>query len=132
METIRDEDKHKNLGIMCNNDLSLKTEYVHLEEISLVKYMFYKKFDNHDQTRIILNRVHDEMLWIDDALVLIDDDLIHKVIGLRNDSNSNDSQKKELKEQVEKIVVKAKDLESSFVVVKEEKSFDAPDERLKS
>ena len=53
METIGDEEIHKDLGIMCNNELSLKFEYLHLKGLNLVKYMFYTKFDNHDWTRII-------------------------------------------------------------------------------
>lgn len=50
--------------------------------------MFYTQFDNHDQTRIILSKVHDEMFWIGDAQVAIDNDLIHKVIGLSNEGHN--------------------------------------------
>lgn len=41
---------HKDLGFMCNNDLPLKSEYVHLENYNLVKYMFYIEFKNHEWT----------------------------------------------------------------------------------
>ena len=32
----------------------------------------------------MLSRVHDDLLWLGDSVVCIDDDLIHKVIGLPN------------------------------------------------
>ena len=34
--------------------------------------------------RIVLSRVYDDLLWLGDSVVCIDDDLIHKVIGLPN------------------------------------------------
>ena len=46
--------------------------------------MFYTNFDNHDWTRIILSRIHDDLLWLGDSIICIDNDLIHKVIGLSN------------------------------------------------
>ena len=47
--------------------------------------MFYTKFDNHECTKIILNRVHEEIFWVGDVPIVIDNDLIHKVIGLSNE-----------------------------------------------
>ena len=47
--------------------------------------MFYTEFDNHEWTRIILSRVHDDLLWLGDSQIVIDDDLIHKVTGLSNE-----------------------------------------------
>ena len=67
IESIRYDEIHKDLGVMCNNNLSLKFEYVHLEDLNLVKYMFYTEFDNHEWTQIILSRVHDDMFWLGDA-----------------------------------------------------------------
>ena len=61
IERTGDEDIHKDLGTMCNNDLSLKFEYAYLDGLNLVKYMFYTEFDNHKWTQIILSRVHDDM-----------------------------------------------------------------------
>ena len=68
---------------MCNNDLTLKLEYANLEELNLVKYMF--QFDNYEWMRIILSRIHDDLLWLGDAKVLIKNDLIHQVIELSNE-----------------------------------------------
>ena len=42
-------------------------------------------FDNHEWTRIILSRVHDDLLWLGDSIICINNDLIHKVIGLSNE-----------------------------------------------
>ena len=47
--------------------------------------MFYIEFDNHEWTRIISSRVHDDFLWLGDAQVLIDNDLIHQVTRLSNE-----------------------------------------------
>ena len=69
---------------MCNNNLSLKSEHAYLEQLNLVKHMFYTNFDNHEWTRIILRRVHDDLLWLGDSIICIDNNLIHKVVGLNN------------------------------------------------
>ena len=39
---------HKEVEKMCNNDLSLKPKYANLEELNLIKYMFYIEFNNHE------------------------------------------------------------------------------------
>lgn len=67
---------------MCNSDLTLKSEYMHLSELNLIKYMFYIDLVNHEWTITILSRVHDEMFWICDVPIIIENDLIHKVIGM--------------------------------------------------
>ena len=48
IESISDEDIHKDIWTMCNSKLFLKTEYTYLNELNLVKYMFYIEFDNHE------------------------------------------------------------------------------------
>ena len=50
--------------------------------------MFFIDFDNNDWTRIIISRVHDDLLWMGDYIISIDNDLIHKVIGLGNQGNN--------------------------------------------
>ena len=47
-ESIGDNEIHQELSEVCNGDLILKLEFAHLEEMNLVKYMFYIEFDNHD------------------------------------------------------------------------------------
>ena len=84
IESIGDAEIHKELEKMCNNDLSLQLEYANLEPLNLVKYMFYMEFENHEWTRIILIRFHDDLLWLGDSQVCIDNDLIHKVTSLSN------------------------------------------------
>ena len=85
IESIDDEEIHKDLGTICNNYLNFKFEYAHLSELNLVKYMFYTEFDNCNWTQIILSRVHNDMLWLGDTQTIIENDLIHKVIGLSNE-----------------------------------------------
>ena len=55
-----------------------------MERLNLVKHMFYMGLDNQDWIKIILSRIHDDLLWLGDSTVCIDNDLIHKVIGLSN------------------------------------------------
>ena len=62
IEIIGDVEIHKELEKMYDNDLSLKLKYANLEPLNLVKYMFYTEFENHKWTRIILSRVHDDLL----------------------------------------------------------------------
>ena len=50
----------------------------------MVKQIFYTDFENEEWVRIVLSRVHDDLLWLKELVVCIDDDLIHKVIGLPN------------------------------------------------
>ena len=85
IESIEDDEIHKELEKMWNDDLSLKLEYANLEPLNLVKYMFYTDFENHKWTRIILSRVHDDLLWLGDSHICIDNDLIHKVTSLSNE-----------------------------------------------
>ena len=33
-ERIQDEDIHKDLGVMCNNDLTLKSKYTHVNKLN--------------------------------------------------------------------------------------------------
>ena len=62
IESIGDSNIHNDLEKICRNDLSLKLEFAYLEWLNLVKHMFYTDFDNHDWTRIILSRIHDDLL----------------------------------------------------------------------
>ena len=84
IESIGNSNIHKDLEKICRNDLSLKPEFTYLERLHLIKHMFYMDFDNQDWIRIILSRIHDDLLWLGDLVVCIDNDLIHKVINLSN------------------------------------------------
>ena len=55
-----------------------------IQDLNLVKYMFYTKFDNHEWTQIILSKIHDNIFLLGDAQIVIDNDLIHKVTRLSN------------------------------------------------
>ena len=85
IESIGDTKIHKELEKMCKNELSLKLEHGNLEQLNLVKHMFYTDFDNHEWTRLILSRVHNDLLWLGESIICIDNDLIHKVAGLSNE-----------------------------------------------
>lgn len=84
-KSVGDEYIHKDLGFMCNGYLTLKSEYAYLNKLNLIKHVFYTKFGSHECRKIILSKVHEEMFWIGGVPILIDNDLIHKVIGLRNE-----------------------------------------------
>ena len=62
MESIGDVDIHRDLEKICKNKLTLKPKYAHLERLKLVKKMFYTDFKNEDWVRIVLSRVHDDLL----------------------------------------------------------------------
>ena len=49
-----------------------------------MKHMVYIDFDNEDWIRIILSRIHDDLLWLGESIVCIVNVLIHKVTGLHN------------------------------------------------
>ena len=85
IESIGYTEIHKELERIYNNDLSLKPKYAYLEQLNLVKHMFYMDFDNYEWTRIMLRRVGDDLLWLGDSLICIDNDLIHMVTSLRNE-----------------------------------------------
>ena len=49
--------------------------------------------ENEKWVRIVLIRVHDDLLWLRESIVCIDDESIHKVIGFPNKgSNSVNTQ----------------------------------------
>ena len=47
-ESIGDTKIHQELSEVCNANLSLKSELTHLEELNIIKYIFYTEFYNHD------------------------------------------------------------------------------------
>ena len=49
----------------------------------MFKYHLYHELDIDEWTQIILSRIHDGKLWMQDNVVEISIDLIHEVIGLR-------------------------------------------------
>lgn len=59
--------------------------------------MFYMDFDNHEWSRIILNRIHESFFWVGDMPVMIDNDMIHKLTRLSNEGR-NPVNEKECKE----------------------------------
>ena len=52
--------------------------------MKLVRQIFFTDFENEEWVRIVLSRVHDDLLWLGESIVCIDNDLIHKVTGLPN------------------------------------------------
>lgn len=104
IESIDDLEIQKDLERMCNNDLSLRPKHRFLERLKLVKHMFYTNFDKNKWTRIILSRVHDDLLWLGDVIICIDNDLIYKVTGLSN-QRSNLVKHQECARQISKHVL---------------------------
>lgn len=50
-----------------------------------MKYMSHTKIDNHKWSRTILSRIHEGMFWVGDILVMIDNDMIHRITSLCNE-----------------------------------------------
>ena len=48
----------------------------------MFKYHLYCELDTDECTQIILSRIHDGKLWMQDNVIDISTDLIHEVIGL--------------------------------------------------
>lgn len=96
-ERIGDNEIQQELSEVLNGNLNLKPKFAHLLDLNLVKCMFYKKFDNHDQSQNILSQVHEEIFWVGDSPILIDNELIHKV----KNEGFNPINEKNMKELVE-------------------------------
>ena len=62
--------------------MTIKPRFEHLRELVLFKYHFYHELDINECTQIILSRIHDGKLWIQDNVDDICVKLIHEVIGL--------------------------------------------------
>ena len=56
--------------------------FEHLIELEFFKYHFYCELDIDEWTQIILSRIHDEKLWMQDNVIDIYVDLIHEVTSL--------------------------------------------------
>ena len=63
----------------------MKQGFQHLEELNIIRYMFYIEFDNHKWSRIILSRIHEGIFSIGDIPIMIDNDMIHKLTSLSNE-----------------------------------------------
>ena len=73
----------KNIELFFNHDMTVKPGYEHLKEIDLFKYHYYQEMDTNEWTEIILSRIHDGKLWMEDNVVDILANLIHEVTSLR-------------------------------------------------
>ena len=62
--------------------MTMKSRFKHLKELDLFKYHFYNELDTDEWTQIILLRIHDGKLWMQDNGVDIFSNLIHEVTGL--------------------------------------------------
>ena len=60
-ESIGESDIHKYLDLVYNNDQSWKIGFEHVNELNIIKHMFYMEFGNHRWNRIILSIIHESM-----------------------------------------------------------------------
>ena len=60
----------------------VKPKFEHLKEIDLFKYHFYQELEMNERTQIILSRIHDGKLWMEDNVLDIFVELIHEVTSL--------------------------------------------------
>lgn len=49
------------MNLVYNNNLTFKQGFEHLETLNNKKHMFFEEFVQHECTRIILTRIHDDM-----------------------------------------------------------------------
>ena len=82
LESIGSEYMNKDMELVFNHDMTMKPEFEHLKELDLFKYHFYQELDTNKWTRIILSRIDDRKLWMEDSVVDILANLIHEVNGL--------------------------------------------------
>lgn len=81
-EYIGSEYANKDMELVFNHDMTMKPEFEYLKELDLFKYYFYRELDIDEWTHIISSRIHDGKLWMQNSIVDISTDLIHKVTGL--------------------------------------------------
>ena len=81
-ETIGSEFMNKDMEPIFNQDLTIKPRFEHLKEIDLFKYHFYHDLDIDEWKEIILSRIHDGKLWMQDSVLDISTNLIHEVASL--------------------------------------------------
>ena len=82
-ESIGSEYINKDMELIFNDDMTMKPRFEHLKELNLLKYHFYHELDTDEWTQIILSRLHDGKLWMQDSVIDIFANLIHEVNGLR-------------------------------------------------
>ena len=78
---------NKDMEIVFNHDMIVKPRYEHLKEIHLFKYRFYRELDTDEWTHIILSRIHDGKLWMEDNVVDISAKFIHEITSLSKQGN---------------------------------------------
>ena len=75
------------MELVFNHDMTMKPKFEQLRKLDLFKYHFYHELDTYEWTQVILSRIHDGKLWMQDSVVDIFADLIHEVIGLCKQDN---------------------------------------------
>ena len=81
-ESIGSEYMTKDMELVFNHDMTVKPEFEHLKDLDLFKYHFYHELDTDEWTQIILSRIHDGKLWMQDNVIDISTNLIHEVTSL--------------------------------------------------
>ena len=81
-ESVGSEYMNKDMELFFNHDMTVKPKFEHFKELDMLKYYFYHELDIDEWTKIILRRIHNGRLWMEDSVVNILVELIHEVIGL--------------------------------------------------
>lgn len=81
-ELIGSEFMNKDMEFFFNHDMIVKPGFENIRELALFKYHFYCELGTDEWTQIILSRIHDGKLWMQDNVVDIFSNLIHEVTGL--------------------------------------------------
>ena len=57
---------NKDVELIFNHDMTIKPRFENMKELDLFKYHFYHELDIDEWTQIILSRIHDGKLWMQD------------------------------------------------------------------
>ena len=86
-DSIGSEFMNKDMELFFNHDMTMKPIFEHFKEPNLFKYHFYRELAIDEWTQIILSRIHDGKLWMQDNVVDISTNLIHEVTSLSKQSS---------------------------------------------
>lgn len=86
-KSIGSEYMKKDMELIVNHEMTMKPIFEHLKELDLFKNHFYHELDTDKWTPIILSRIHDVKLSMQDSVADILANLIHEVSGLSKKGN---------------------------------------------
>ena len=111
-ESIQSKHMNKDMELVLNHDMTMKPIFEYLKKLDMFIYKFYQEFYIGEWTQIILSRIHDGKLWMEDSVLYILADLIHEVTSLSKQGRVPIGEKmvKKKVESYTKVVYNGKDM----------------------